>query len=210
MSAFPPLNLFATDAYAYLEPIAEQDADNGYVLAALIGAFGIAFDQIEAVSRAGAVGTHPNPYQQVYDVTICPDDRVPGLLGWLGQFVGVPWVAYSDSTVKRTQVEMETQFYRGSIANIEAAVIATQTPPGACVVVERTPDAWGLAVAYDPSVTPNLAETEAAAIAAVPWALALTFTSSSLPIWEEGGPTRTFEGVASGVTFESATLTNIS
>jgi hypothetical protein len=203
--SLPLLNSFAADAYEWLAPIAQQDADNGYVIAAIMGACGRAFDQAEAVSRA-LPGRQP--YQQVYDVTQCPDERVPGLLGWLGQFVGVPWVPYSDSVAKRTQVQAEAQFYRGSPGNVLAAVGATLTDPTRVSLSERTPDAWGAAVVYDPIYCPDPTATANAAAEAIPWALNLTVTSSSVPIWEEG--TLTFEAVSpSTVTFESATYAQV-
>lgn len=198
----PPMNQFAADAYAYLEPVADQDAGNGYVLAALIAGLGMAFDQVEQVARARP---GRQPYQQVYDIDECPDF----MLGWLGQLVGVPWTSYTDAVAKRQQVRAETGLHRGSTGNIEAAVAATQTADRV-TILERNPDAWSIGVAYDPAYTPNVPAATAAARASIPWGLALTVTSVSQPLFEQAGATRTFEGVAATVTFESAVLSDLS
>lgn len=196
----PPLNQFATDAYAYLEPIADQDEALGYPLAALIGGLGMAFDQVEQVARAQP---GRQPYQQVYDITRTPDF----MLGWLGQFVGVPWTAYTDAVAKRQQVMAEVNFYRGSIPNLIAAALAQQTAPNRTTVTERVGDAWGIDVAYDPAYTPDVTAYEQAVIAAIPWALALTIVSASVPLFDEG--TLIPDTLSSSIHFDTATLAQI-
>lgn len=201
--SFPILNQFAADAYAYLEPIADQDQANGYALAALIGGLGIAFDQVEQVARARP---GRDPYQQVFDIDECPDF----MLGWLGQLVGVPFTAYTDPVAKRQQVRAEQGLYRGTVQNIAAAVAATQTSAGRVSILERNPDAWSLQVSYDPVHTPNVTAAVAAAKAAAPWALAVTVVSSTQPLFSQAGAAVTFASVAGTVTFETATLTQVS
>ena len=198
MPTLPPLNQFATDAYAYLEPIADQDEALGYPLAILIGGLGMAFDQVEQVARAQP---GRQPYQQCYDINECPDF----MLGWLGQFVGVPWTAYTDAVAKRMQVRAEVNFYRGSPQNLIAAGEATQTAAGHMTVEERIPDAWGIAVAYDPAYTPDVTAFTQAVTAAVAWALALTVNSSSIPTIDEA--TRTID--AGSNTIDLATLSDV-
>lgn len=197
-----PITQLAQDAYDYLEPVSGQDAANGWVLMILCAGLGEAFRQVEEVCRSTV---HAEPYQDTYDVATCPD----WLLGWLGQFVGVPWVAYTDAAAKRTQVQAEAGFYRGSIDTLEAAVTATQTAPNRVTVQERVPDAWGITVAYDPAYTPNPTATQQAAAAATAWGLALSVVSNSQPFFEQASPTKTFESVASTVTFESAVLSDL-
>lgn len=201
-ASLPPLNQMGADAYAYLEPVADQDQAYGYVLAALVGGLCMAFDQTEQVARAQP---GRQPYQQVYDIDECPDF----MLGWLGQFVGVPYSAYADAVAKRQQVRAEQGFYRGSIANLLAAAAAQQTAPNRTTVLERNPDAWGIAVAYDPASTPDVTAYDQAVSAAVAWGLALTITSGTQPLFEQASATKTFEGVASTVTFESAALSDL-
>lgn len=177
-----PATQMAADAYAYLEPIADQDPDNGWVLMILCAGLGELFREVEDVARAQP---GRQPYQQAYDIDQCPD----WLLGWLGQFVGVPWTDYSDAAAKRQQVRAETGFYRGSVPNLMAAVIATQTPPGRASIVERTPDAWGIQVLFDPNFTPDVSALTQAAQAATAAALALTVTSTTMVTIDQAGRT---------------------
>jgi hypothetical protein len=195
----PPLNDFAAAAYAYLEPIAEQDADLGYPLAAICGAVGTMFDQGEQAARAQP---GRQPYQQVYDITQCPD----WLLPWLGQFVGVVVTQGTTPDQQRTQIEQEVNFYRGTVQNLVAAVTAQQTETGRVMIIEFSPDAGSITVSYDPAYTPNVLAFTQAAELAVRWGLNLLVESSSAPHFEEG--TITFEAVGS-VTFETATLADI-
>ena len=198
--AMPPMNQFATDAYAYLEPIADQDDELGYPLAAIMGAFGLAFDQVEQIARA-----QPGrmPYQQVYDITRCPDFMLP----WLGQFVGVAVTQGTTPDQQRTQIEAEANFYRGSVQNLVAAVTATQTEPNRVTIIERVPSPSGITVSYDPAYTTSVAATTAAAWAAKRYGLQLVMASASTPLFEEG--TITFEAVSSSATFETASLAQI-
>jgi hypothetical protein len=199
----PPITQYAQDAYDYLQPLWADDDQRGFPLKTFIAALGEGQRQVEETARAQP---GRDPFQQAWDVTVCPDYLLP----FLGQAVGVSVTAGLTADAQRLQIEAELGLRRGSIPNIIAAGEAQQTQPNRTTVIERVPDAWGIEIAYDPAYTPDVAAYTAAVTAAVPWGLAVTFTSTSLPLFEQAGPTRTFEGVASTVRFESAVLTDVS
>jgi hypothetical protein len=202
MTFTAPITQLGQDAYDYLEPLWADDDQRGYPLQTLIAGLAEAFRQVEEVARAEP---GRDPYQQAWDITRCPDYLLP----FFGQAVGNPVTPGADPDVQRAQISAELNFYRGSVQNLLAAAAANQSQPNRTTILERVPDAWSLTVSYDPAYTPDVTAYTNAVTAAVPWGLALTIESSSLPMFEDASASKTFESVGSAVTFESANLSDV-
>ena len=202
MSFTAPITDAGEEAYAYLEPLWADDDQRGYPLKTLIAGLCEAFRYGEEVVRAQP---GRDPWQQVYDITRCPDYLLP----WLGQCTGSPPTMGADPDVQRVQIRAEQNFYRGTIPNLLAAAEAQQTQSGRTTILERSPNAWNIAVVYDPAATPNVEGYTQAVTDATAWALGLTVEPSNLPTFEQAAAGKTFESVASSVTFESAQLTDL-
>ncbi len=202
MSFTAPITQFGEDAYTYLEPLWADDDQRGYPFKTLVAGLSEAFRYGEEVVRA-APGR--DPWQQVYDIDECPDYLLP----WLGQCTGSPPTSGADAVTQRMQVRVEQNFYRGTIPNLLAAASAQQTMANRTTILERNPDAWSIAVAYDPAYTPDVPAYTRAVTDATAWALKLTVEPSSQPTFEQASPTKTFESVGASVTFESAQLSDL-
>lgn len=200
MTFTAPITQFGEDAYAYLEPLWADDDQRGYPFKTLVAGLCEAFREGEEVVRARP---GRDPYQQAWDVEACPDR----LLRFLGQALGINVTPGVSPDVQRQQIRAEQNWYRGSVQNLIAAAEANQTEPGRTVVEERTPDAGTISVIYDPAYTPDVTAYTNAVRAAVRWGLRLVLTASSVPLFDEG--TVTFDSVSSSITFDAATLADI-
>lgn len=187
MSSPPPVTQFAQDVYNRLEPIWAGDGQRGYPLLAFIGGLGEAFRQGEEAARARP---GRQPYQQCWDINACPD----WLLPFLGQAVGVTVTLSQTPDQQRAQIIAEQGYARGRPANLIGRVEQTMTQPGRVHLIERDPDAWGIAVRYDPAYTLDATATQNAITAGTVAALAVNAVSSSVPIIDEG--TRTIDAAA--------------
>lgn len=129
----PAMGTWATDLYARLGPLTDQDAALGYPLANYVATIGdIYFQEIEDLARDKANG------QPGWAAAMDPDQASLNGLGWLGQLVGVR-LRSEDTTQAQdvSWVKAEAGFKRGSPAAIIAALQPLLTATKHVVLVER-------------------------------------------------------------------------
>lgn len=198
LTAPPPMSSFGQAAYDWLEPIAPDDDQRGYVLAIICGGIGAMFSDVEQLVRAQP---GRQPWQQAFDIDACPDFQIP----WLGQVAGVPVTPGIDPVAQRAQVKADAGFWRGGVSSLLLATLATLTGMQRQRLTERSSDAWTMLLTTDPADTPDPTATNLAAQAAKVAGLSLTVIQSSVPLIDEG--TRTID--ASTATIDTATITDI-
>lgn len=199
MSPAPATTPNADEVYAKLAPVAITDADLGYPLLHFIVALSRMFVKVEELARS----SDPDlpAWSQALDV-----DRVPDYgLAFLGQFVGVRLIAGDTAAASRLRIKSTDGFKRGTPAALISAVQATLTGTKRVRLTERTSSAYTELVVTDPAETPNPTATGIAAQAAKAAGLVLTYSTSSVPLIDEG--TRQINAAAG--TIDAATLANI-
>jgi len=122
--------------------IQDNDAQNGYPWLSFLEGPGSILQTIDDLVRDVVTPTPYPGWSIVLDVTRCPADALP----WLAQCVGVRFTG-SQTTVAEQQTAITSLqgFSRGTVASVEAAANA-QLNSGSCVITERDPDAYTVAV----------------------------------------------------------------
>lgn len=191
--------IFAEEAYAELEPIAEPDLENNYALRALVRACSSMFAQSEEVVRA--IGDGRDAWERLFDA-----DRAPvWFLPFVGQAVGVKVDTTRSPIEQRAQIKAEGGWHRGRPASLIATVQATLTGTKRVRLVERSGTAWRALVVTFPNETPNETATAAAARSQKPGGILLTVEQSELPLIDEA--TRTIDGTTA--TIDKAQLADV-
>jgi hypothetical protein len=167
----PELASVAERLYAAMTPLAWRDEEYGWALAALDGAVGEMYQEVDDLARDTAYGPG---WSSVMDLARCPDAWLP----WLAQFPGVSVVAGTTPAEMRARILSTDGFRRGSPAAIRAATQATLTGSRTVYEAERFGgNAYVLAIRTITGETPNAAATRAAIIAQKPAGIRLDYTT---------------------------------
>lgn len=156
----PVLESFAQRLYDGVEPLAFDDANQGYALALYLGALGTMFQIVEDYARDQVLGSVVAPgWSQLVDIDRCPTEALP----WLAQFVGVITRAGLSDAAQRDRIRSTSGWTRGTVGAIVGA--AQQYLAGSKTVIlrERDPAACAAQPAYGLTVITYTAETPSSA-----------------------------------------------
>lgn len=174
----PLLPSYAARLYQALQPLAYDDASQGYALAYLCKAIGAMYQPVCDLVEDTAAGPGWSP---LMDVARCPLFALP----WLAQLVGVTLTDPSDDAGSRAEIRAAAGFSRGTVAAMKAAAAATLTGDDPTVIFrERDGSAYRLTVLTRTSETPDEAATLAALTAQKPAGIVLTYLT--IPDWTYG------------------------
>jgi hypothetical protein len=153
------------------QPLAPDDAANGYAHAQLCEGIGRMLAQVaEVFDPEGDVP----PLAPILDVELCPEWALP----WLAQLVGVRIPAGATDEQARTLISDVAGFRRGTPAAITAAAALFLTGTKRVYFNERVRnDAYLLGVVTLASETPDPALVERAILAQKPGGLVLSYSS---------------------------------
>jgi hypothetical protein len=171
----PELKSVAQRIYDDLAPLAYDDANQLYALANFVAAMS---EQIQVVEDYARDTTDGLPgWSAILDA-----DRAPAaVLGYLGQFVGVPLKAGLSEAAQRARVKAVGGWNRGTPAAIIAAAQQYLTGVKTVILRERDPAACALQPAYGLTVitytaqTPNSAAVLAALLEQKPAGIVLNY-----------------------------------
>ena len=183
----PPAQLapssFAERLYAALEPLADQDEQNGWALLIYCNAIGAMFQQVEELVRDTDAGD-PG-WTLLLDLNRCPTDALP----WLAQFAGVRLLPNSSDADMRARIASTDGFRRGTRAAMVGAAAATLTGAQTVVFRERDGAAQGFPAAPDYAYyvtvrtyapqTPDPAATLRALLAQKPGGIVLAYDGTA-------------------------------
>lgn len=164
----PTLESFAATLYASVEPVAWQDASNGWALAHYCATLGHLFQAVEDLARDTPEGPG---WSMIVDLDRCPTDWLP----WLAQFVGVTIPTGLTDAEMRAWIAGTDGFSRGTPDAIRAAAAATLTSSKTVVVRERNGSPYRLQVVTYSAETPDAALTLRAITAQKPAGIVLSY-----------------------------------
>lgn len=173
--------------YLYDELAITQPGDElrGYPLLLLLGAVATALGPLHDVAR------HP---ERLLDPDVTPAFALP----YVAQFAGVHFPADTPEAEQRMRITSPPAFQRGTLAAMQAAILATQIPGAAPArFIERNGGPYNLTVIVRNGDTPDQAATEAAARSQKPAGYLLTFQVSDGPIINE--MTRTIDAITATI-----------
>jgi hypothetical protein len=150
------------------QPLAPDDADNGWAHAHLCEAIGLMLEQVaEVFDPEGDVP----PLAPILDPELCPDWALP----WLAQFVGVAIPPGTPPEDARTLITDVAGFRRGTPAAMRAAASALLTDTKTVWFRERDTGAYQLEVVTLTSETPDPAGVLALLTAQKPGGIVLRY-----------------------------------
>lgn len=169
----PIVGDWAEELYARLSPLAIGDEEHGWPFLLFCGAIG---DLPETIRRIVRVHDDGPGYSRILSASAAPEEW----LDWLGQFLGVRRVPGLDAQAMRRRITQVAGWDRGQPAAIAAAVRETLAGEKRVILRERDGgDRWQLRIATFDAETPDPAATLAAALAAKPAGIKLTYDAMS-------------------------------
>lgn len=152
----PPLEPEAAYLYQQLLPMAEDDADTGYVTAHLCA---VLMKPVELVSQLAKEDGDKPGWRSAVDVDNAPAQLLP----WLGQFNGTPLEDTEPEEEMRRKIREARGSHRGTTRAILSDVAATLTGTKSVRLIERDgPSPFENVVVTRASETPDEAATLAA------------------------------------------------
>lgn len=184
-----PNTPFQLDVYNALGPLADQDEKLGFPLFDYTGAIASMFDLIELFARDAPDGA-PG-YAILMNPDRIPDDQLPTVLPWLGQFVGVDVDKSLSLADQRNEVKNSGGFKRGTVGSMIAAAQKTLTGTKTVFVKERDSTvssvaggAYGLTMLTLTSETPSSSNTLAAIKSQKPGGIILAYNTVTGMTWQ--------------------------
>lgn len=165
------LSRMASDVYAELSPLTEQDATYGYPLRTLVQALCKMIEDVDELVREGTGGE--TSWSALFDPTRTPEEG----LAWLGQLLGVPVNRGESIDTRRARVVAAAGINRGTKAAMTAAAAIHLTGTKHVLFIERTSDAYHFGVRTRSSETPDPTQTLADLISAKPAGLIMDYTT---------------------------------
>lgn len=178
MSPEPVIGIVGQQLYDAVRPITVYDESHDYVMKYLCEALGRQFEVV-ATYAYDRSETEPG-WSILMDVDVCP----PEALAWLGQFVGVRFIAGLSEADQRLKVKSTDGFNRGTVAAIRTNVQRFLTGDKVVIIYERadpidypTDHAYRLVVHTYDSETPDAPAVIAAIIEQKPAGIILEYSS---------------------------------
>lgn len=180
-----PTTPFQERLYAALEPVADQDAKNGWALLNYCGAIASMFDQIETYARDGDLG-EPG-WSMLIDTNRVPVEAVK----WLGLITGTqltfsqrPGESDADYLTRlRETVHDAAGQKRGTIQSITRTVANLLTGTQTVIFKERDTSPYHLTIITLNSETPDSAAVQAALRDVKPAGLIIDYQVISAPTY---------------------------
>lgn len=169
MSA-PTLTTIGQRLYDDVEPLASQDAANGYALALFAAGLAKMLDGVADLTRDTdtMVG-----WGSVMNADAAPVEWLP----WLAQFLGVTLPGTLTEQQRRDRIKGTDGFKRGTPAAMKVAAQALLTGTRTVFFNERSGNAYRLTVSTWASETPDSAKVLAALVAQKPAGIVLTYST---------------------------------
>jgi hypothetical protein len=160
------------------QPLAPDDASNGYAHAHLCEGIGRMLAQVaEVFDPEGDVP----PFAPLLDPALCPAWALP----WLAQLVGVRLPAGTSESAARAMISDVAGFARGTRAAMTASIAPLLTDTKTVYFRERDGSAYRLEVVTLTSETPDPVAVEAALRSQKPGGLVLSYRTVASWDWQQ-------------------------